>query len=924
MSEIKADRQASRVLRTLVSATKEDRSRAVAMLMLLGLGGGSLALAANIWMFVRENSWQMLVVAGGILLAWGLLILATRQAKSGALDQAGALSLAGVMIGLGIGELVHQGLTVYLGIGGGIGILLAGAMTLPRHWWVWLLCEGIYGGYFWVVNAWEPLQRYNVAQSVPFRGAMVAVIAAMVGLITWQFFRVLRFGTIRTRLMVTFVVLVLLPGLAVGTISSLLYAQSARQQVLDQLESVATLKQAEVQGWADDLISNLLLAMPSADQLESTLVILSGPAGADSGPARMAYLNELNRLNLIITRGRVFDEIFLVNPEGVIMLSTDAEREGLNEYGYPYFAEGLINPYVSPQYLSQQTNRRIITVAAPVADAEGLVRGLLAGRVNLERLEDIMSVGSGLGETGEAYLIGRRDLRLLTSSRYEGYSAGESYPLFSEGIQQGALTNSGRGEYVNYDGVPVLGAYKYIANVDMILLAEQGRAEALAAVTRSVLFNVAVTVLVVVIAIFGALFITNRITTPIASLARTAERIAGGDLQLEATIPLEDEIGALAGAFNLMTSQLRHTLSGLEEQVAQRTAVLAQRTASLQAAAEVSRAASSVLDAEQLIQQVVQLIQDRFKLYYVGLFTLDEPEEWAVLRAGTGEAGRIMLERQHRIKIGTGMIGWSIANRTSRVALRAELDQARLANPYLPDTRSEAAIPLRSRGRVIGAITVQSEQPEAFDEATVAVFETMADQVGVAIDNARLFAESQTAYESLSRAYGETTQAGWNKRLLAGHPLGYSSDVSGKTEREVEWKPELNLVYEKGEVVTGQTFAQPGEIYLGVPVMVRDQVIGVLQGYRPVEEGEWRPDEIEFMRDVANIVGMTLENARLYEDTQRRADNERIVADVSSRIRESLDVDTVMQTAVVELQRALGLQDITIRLGDTQLGESHE
>jgi GAF domain-containing protein/HAMP domain-containing protein len=586
----------------------------------------------------------------------------------------------------------------------------------------------------------------------------------------------------------------------------------------------------------------------------------------------------------------------------------------------------LNKPYVSPQYLSQQTGNRIITVAAPITDTEGVVQGLLAGRVNLERLEDIMAVGAGMGETGEAYLIGRRDLRLLTSSRYEGYIAGESYPLFSEGIQQGAVSNSGRGEYVNYAGVPVLGAYKYISNIDIILLAEQGRAEALVAVTRSVLINVVVTVIVVVIAIFGALFVTNRITTPIANLARTADRIAGGDLQLEATIPLQDEIGALAGAFNKMTSQLKRTLSGLEEQVRQRTAVLAQRTSYLQAAAEVSRAAASVLDMDQLIRQVVQLIQDRFNLYYVGLFILDEPQEWAVLRAGTGEAGVIMLARHHRIKVGSGMIGWSIANRQSRVALRAELDQARLANPFLPNTRSEAAIPLRSRGQVIGALTVQSELPDAFDEATVAVFETMADQVGVAIDNARLFAESQAAYESLSRAYGEYTQVGWKQRLITGRPLGYSSDVSGRIEREEKLSPETNLVISKGEVIIGKTSpppvsdkgeAQPGETYLGVPVMVRDQVIGVIQGYKSVEEGEWGTNEIEFMQGVANIVGMTLENARLYEDTQRRADNERIVADVSSRIRQSLDVDTVMQTAVVELQRALGLQDIAIRLGDT-------
>ena len=926
MSDVIREPGATKVSSTLISSTKEDRIRAVAIILILGLVGGSVAIGANIWVFVSENTWQMLVVAGGILGAWGLLILAYIEAKQERLDLAGYLTLTGVMLGLGIGELVHAGLTPYLGIGGGIAIFLAGAMTLPNRWLVWGFYGVVYASYFWLVNLFEPLPRYNVTNSDTFQGVIIAVVVSLVGLITWQFFRILRFGTIRTRLLVTFIILVLLPALAVGSVSSLIYAQSARQKVLDNLESVASLKQGEVEGWATELITNLILAMPSADQLPATQMLLMGQDAADQGAYQSAYERELNRFKLIITRGRVFDEIFLVNPQGIIVLTTDPSRQGLNEFGYPYFEQGLRRPYISPQYLSQQTNRRIITVAAPITDSEGKVIGLLAGRVNLERLEDIMSLRVELGETGETYLVGRRDYRLLTSSIYEGYTAGESYPLFSEGIQQGSVGASGRGEYQNYAGEPVFGAYIFIESIDMILLAEQGRAEALSAITSSVVLNVAVTILVVLVAIIGALFVTNRITTPISNLAHTAEKIAGGELQLEATIPLEDEIGALAGSFNKMTAQLRHTLTGLEQQVAERTAVLSLRTAYLQAAAEVGRAAASVLDPDQLIRQVVELIRDRFNLYYVGLFTLDEPEEWAVLRAGTGEAGKLMLERNHRIKIGSGMIGWSVANQQPRIALRAELDDARLANPFLPLTRSEAAIPLRSRGKVIGALTVQSDQPDAFDEATVAVFETMADQVGTAIDNARLFAESQAAYESLSRAYGEETQKGWLNRLRFGQPLGYSSDVSGKVVQQNEWLAEVALVYEKGAPVIGHvdggqgaagTETQPGEIFLGVPVFVRDQIIGVIQGYKPVNEGEWRTDEIEFMQDVANIVGMTLENARLYEDTQRRAENERIVSDVSSRIRQSLDVDTVMQTAVVELQRALGLKDITIRLGDT-------
>lgn len=929
----------------------KHRLRVFAVVLILGLVDGLVAIAANALLFIDSGSWQMLAVPGGIAAAWVFLFTAYRQARLGKFEQAAYLSLAGVFIGAGVGELFHAGITYPLAAIGGGALLLVAALTLPGRGWVWLFSEALYAAYLWIVNLLNPLAsvggRLPVAASLPIQATLITVGLSLLGVLAWLIYRSLRTGPIRTRLLVAFVLLGLLPALLVGALSSLLSADRARAQVLDHLESVATLKQAEVNAWADALLTNLLLAMPSADGMDTTQIVLAGAEAADETTYQISSVSELNRLRLIITRGRVFDELFLVDPRGLIILSTDPSHQGLNEYGYPYFDAGLLAPYISSQYLSQPTRQRIIVAAAPLkATATGEVIGLLAGRVDLERLQDIMATSPGLGETGETYLVGRRDLRLLTASRYPGYLAGETYPLFSDGIQNAALGTSGQGAYTNYAGVPVFGAYHYLPEIDMILIAEQARSEALAGLTGSILLNAGITLLIVLLAIFGALMVTRSISAPIGALAQVAEQIAGGDSAVKGDLPTQvegfdpavypsdapDEITVLAGSFNRMTRALRQALAGLEDQVAQRTVALAQRTRYLQAAAEVSRATASLLDPGQLINQVVELIRQRFQLYYVGLFILDEPGEWALLRAGTGEAGERMLARGHRIKVGAGMIGWSIANSQSRIALHAELDDARLANPFLPHTHSEAAIPLRSRGRVIGALTIQSDQPEAFDEATVAVFETMADQVGVALDNARLFTESQQAYESLTRAYGEQTRLGWSKRLASQPVLGYRSDSSGNVEHEDLWLPETVLVYQKGDVLAGQlsdgqvrtgdliqpgsATPQPGELFLGVPVRVRDQIIGVIHGYKPADEGVWRPDEIEFMKDVADIVGLTLENARLYEDTQRRAESESVIAEVSTRIRESLDVDTVMRTAVIELQRALGLRDITIRLGD--------
>jgi GAF domain-containing protein len=196
------------------------------------------------------------------------------------------------------------------------------------------------------------------------------------------------------------------------------------------------------------------------------------------------------------------------------------------------------------------------------------------------------------------------------------------------------------------------------------------------------------------------------------------------------------------------------------------------------AASEAGYAVTSILNPDQLIQQV-DLIRERFALYDVGLFLVDETGQWALLRAGTGQAGQKMLAAGHRIKVGEGMIGWAVLNSQARVAMQAEQDAVRLAASDLPETRSEAALPLRSRGRVIGALTVQSTQPAIFDPDFVTLLQTMADQVAVALDNARLFSESEGAIQALRRSYGEMSRKAWFEALRARRIPGYFGDSSG-------------------------------------------------------------------------------------------------------------------------------------------------
>lgn len=173
---------------------------------------------------------------------------------------------------------------------------------------------------------------------------------------------------------------------------------------------------------------------------------------------------------------------------------------------------------------------------------------------------------------------------------------------------------------------------------------------------------------------------------------------------------------------------------------------LQQRSMQLLASSEVARAATQILDYQELIERCVNLIREHFGFYYAAIFLIDNAGEWAILRAATGEGGKQLLEIGHKLGVGSqSMVGWVTANNAPRIALDVGEEAIRFDNPYLPKTRAEMALPLRVRGDVIGALDVQSTSVNAFTEDDIQTIQMMADQVAIAIDNARLFSERGAA-----------------------------------------------------------------------------------------------------------------------------------------------------------------------------------
>lgn len=418
-----------------------------------------------------------------------------------------------------------------------------------------------------------------------------------------------------------------------------------------------------------------------------------------------------------------------------------------------------------------------------------------------------------------------------------------------------------------------------------------------------------------VLAIVLGFSIGRSIIVPIGQLVEATQRVAGGDLTARAEVKTSDEIGLLANAFNSMATQLHELIENLEQRVAE-------RTRGLQTAAEVSHATTSVLDPDQLLRQVVDLVRDRFDLYYVGLFLLDEERRFAVLRAGTGEAGQQMLAQGHKLEVGGGsMIGQCAARAEARIALDVGEEAVRFDNPLLPQTRSEMALPLRSRGRVIGAMTVQSVEEAAFDEADIAVMQTMADQVAVAIDNARLFAEARMALQEMEATQQRYLGQVWAEYTGSRATSGYQQTESGTMPLDAEILPEAwqamrvqRPVAWRGDDDTADQADESRSSTLIAPIMLRGQPIGAL-GFRQAEgDRQWSADDVALAQTIAEQLALALENTRLLEETRRHAAREQLIGQVTARMRESLDLETVLKTAAGEMRQALGLDKLVVRL----------
>ena len=356
----------------------------------------------------------------------------------------------------------------------------------------------------------------------------------------------------------------------------------------------------------------------------------------------------------------------------------------------------------------------------------------------------------------------------------------------------------------------------------------------------------------------------------------------------------QEEFTKTQGTARQTLDTLRDERSTLEQRVEDRTAGLARKTDQLRATSYIARKTAEVQDLATLLNTVAKLVTDQFGFYHTGIFLINETEDHVMLQAASSEGGERMIARGHSLSVGTqGIVGYVAAQKKPRIALDVGDDAVFFNNPDLPMTRSEVALPLLVRNKVLGVLDIQSDKPQAFGTEDIDVLQTLSDQIAVAIENARLLDETQAAILQLEALTGIRTSEAWTQRLHENNRVFTYTPLGMRAEK---------LSHTNENVITA-------------PIILRGQKIGNISIARK-GDAKWNKLDESLLDEVAGQVGLAVDNIRLLEEATQRAKHEQTVGKLAARFSQSLDLDTLLQTAARELGQVPDVSEVSVFIGE--------
>lgn len=862
------------------------------------------------------GAWQILADGAGVLVGTILLGFSYFQRNRGKEHASNNLIAFTIFAAYIPGDIFLKGVTGYNIISGVILFVLTYFIFKPKNSFQWIQYAIIHVVASGILSLTNFVDRFDVSSSQAWTISLPVTTTAIAILMLWQVFTNLQIRTIRTRLLLIFMGIGLIPVLLVNTISTTIGFQQDLNQAQNSLNTAADLKSEQINTWRrqlDTAFNNLQQNSDFVENINQYIVVYS----TDSFYIQIYRQDILNILSTYTTGDSIFTEISIADLNGEIIVSTNSSNERVNFSNNTLFQSGIFENYNAPLSFNPGTGQVEFSISQPLYNSSNQLIAVMIGKANTSALSTLVQQSLDFAETDNSYLVSKNYEILTQLSADDTFSLGSpiSLPFSMENI----ATAQGQAEtYRNITDTPVIGVSLYLPSLGVFLIEEQSQAEAFQTRQLNLIINGGLTILTFIAIVISSFRAARNISTPLSKLSNDAAQVTRKELNLIEPIDRLDEIGELSESLSAMTSELVQTTTNLESLVAERTKVLERRATYLETTSEISKALTGIYNLDDLLNTVSFLISENFGFYHVGIFLIDDQKEYAELKASNSEGGWRMLARNHKLKVGEqGIVGFVTGSGLPRVQQQVEGEESvHYNNPDLPLTKSEMALPFKAGNEIFGALDVQSTEEAAFSDEDVSALQVLADAVAVAIQNTRLVQQLQESLETERKIYGELTSSSWRSLLTSASSLpAFKSDQYG-----VQAAGDSASTLSQRAAATGEIQISPAKEaterhLLALPVSVRGgTVVAVIDTHKPYSAGPWTSEEITILESVSTELGLAIENARLFEETQRTAQRERISANLSSKIWASADVENILQTAVRELGSALNISHGTIKL----------
>lgn len=810
-------------------------------------------------------------------------------------------------------------------------------------------------------------QEFGVMQTI-------AVIVSIVILIVVSYSIIQRFldYSLRTKLIISFLLVTLLPLMFL----SLLNNRSTRAALTLNANQKLLAAASETAVVVDSFLQNEMQTIrEEADLLdfEGNIVtiedMVNDPETAEEILVHLDAYRDRSPLNI--------NSYAILDLNGQSILEVPRINEKEDESAQSYFITPLETeqPYVSPVQFSE-SGEAFLYFSSVIRNSEGDVIGILRARHKAAVLQELVAKSTGLaGGQSFAVLFDENHLHLahgtapetiyqfvvpLDTAKADALRLAQrlpdlpmdemstNLPELAEKLDN-ALSNPffeagdvATGEIVNQTAVSQLDTQPW-----QVAFFQPQRVF-LAPVVVQVRNTLFITILITLLVVLLAIFLSQMLARPIVQLNRIAAKAAQGDLTLTADIRTDDEIGALAVSFNSMTRQLQDLIANLEQRVMVRTRALA-------TSSEVGRQLSTILDQKQLVTEVVTQVRDAFDYYHAHIYLIDETDE-NILRmvGGTGDAGQAMLANGHYLNVGQGLVGRAAEANAPVLVPDVSEEPDWLPNPLLPETQAEIAVPITLRNRVLGVLDVQHSIVQGLSQEDADLLSSIANQTAIALENARLLTQTQAALaETNEQAHRLTLLNQLTEEISRMETLddivavlmqsvpemidavrislhlideddatmlrvagvfGEVADVGVNERIPLEGSPMADAL-QKQQLVSG-TFDTDKELLNAyfAPLYASGRPIGTFN-IALTAGNEFEEGERQLLLQLASVLGTTIENRTLFNQTRDRADREQIINNITRKIQGTVTMESALQTAIQELGQALqaGYADVQLK-----------